>query len=230
MSKEEINKKLISNLNKMPLELIENARKTGSELEALSYLSLLVTPGNHKYLRSFVRRVVMNREEAGTWNKGRALVAYSSLLDQLTKEKEEIFGYNTTDFKFIIQPNFEAWSRGSDFGGMFVFCEPEADYRSPTPPGYGIISLKEADLVKVEQKQVTIQFRRWLASRMAAYLNHKNQLETFDITEPLEELANRNQWTHDAVQAFEGLLKEKGTYRWKEKNIPGFCGPDSFFE
>ncbi|MGS2739382.1 hypothetical protein [Sinomicrobium sp. M5D2P17] len=229
ISIKDMNKYQISNLNEIPEELIGNARKLDSEFEAESYLNLLVTPENSKYLRSFVRQVVINGEKVNTWKKGRALIVDSSLVDQLTKDKEEIFGYDSANFKTIIRPNYEAWSRGSDFGGMFVFCEPDADYRSYTPPGYGIISLKELDLIEVDQKHITTQFRRWLASRMAAFLKHKNQLETFDNAKVLEELVTRDQWTEDAVRAFEGLGKEKATCSWGDDAIPGFCGDDAFY-
>lgn len=220
----------ISNLNEMPVELIEHARKLGNEFEAVPYFELLVTPENFKYLRSFVRRVVMNHEEVSAWNKGRALIAYSSLTDQLTKKKEALYGYEVEYFKTIVKPNFEAWSQGSDLGGMFVFCEPNADYRSVTPAGYGIISLKNAELIEVDPNNVVIQFRRWLASRMAYYLKHKNQLETFNDSKVLEELAPKGRWSQDAIKAFKGLLNERENYHWGDYDIPGFGGTDSLYK
>lgn len=221
---------LISNLNEMPLNLIENARNLGTEYEAETYLERHVTSENCKYLRTFVRRVITNGEEVRTWNKGRALIAYSSLSDQLNKEKEALFGYNTAEFMTIVRPNFEAWNSGSDLGGMFVFCEPEADYRSQTPPGYGIMSLKEADLITIDSNMISIQFRRWLASRMAAYLKAKNELHTFKNSELLEEVAAKEQWTEDALIAFKGLTKERAACNWNDEVIPGFCGTDSFYQ
>lgn len=230
-STEEIRKHMVANLNEMPQPLIDNARKLENEFMAESYLKLHTTPDNEPYLRGFVRQVVVNGEAVSTWKKGRVLIAYSSLADQLSKQKEEIFGHEEQWFNTIVKPDYEIWARGSDLGGIFVLVEPEADYRSSTPAGYGTLSLTGQELISVDPKKAAVHFRRWLASRMAAFLQSKNQLhDERKHTEVLTALVPMDDWTTDAKMAIKGLAKEKAAACFEKEAVPGFCGEDAFYD
>src|SRR5690554_1705984 len=168
----------IDDLNKIPDEHIKNARTLQNEYEAEYYLSLLVSPDNSRYLRGFVRSVITNRENARTWQKRSVIfVLGASLKDILTKPREILFGFPDSHFKHIIKPDYKYLEMKVSNGGILTYINPDANYKTVAPNGYTMSLLKNTELVEIEQDKIPFYYRRWVASRIAAYLNHFNKLK-----------------------------------------------------
>ena len=104
---------------------------------------------------------------------------------------------------------------------------PDAHYKSVAPQGYYMYAPPEINLIEIEEHLVDIQFRRLLASKLACYLRYYDKLRPEGIS-ILDEIADRKQWTSDALKALEGLIREmKGGL--PEGVIPGFVGPDDYY-
>ncbi|WP_133622176.1 hypothetical protein [Bradymonas sediminis] len=140
--------------------MIENAKILENIYHSQCYLKFFITPKNEQYLRSFVLHVVKLEHDISTWKKGRALIAASSFKEQLTKEREPLFGHRNSEFKHILKPDYKLWDLGVYHIGMFIFLEPGADYRSPSREGYGAIPLIREQLIEVEEKDINLMFRR----------------------------------------------------------------------
>jgi hypothetical protein len=220
----------VEDLNELKDVDIERARMLGQEYEAEYYLGLLATDDNARYLKGFVRSVITNKEDHRTWGKGSVLLLLdSSLHDVLTKERNVLFNRSDDELKHIIEPEVDAWNRNSDTSGAFAFLIPEINYRFTSPAGYLMRSPDGVQLSAVSPGRVILQFRRWIASKIAGYLNYFNQLNTAPDLSVLEEIAPRESWTEDALMALSGLLKEIGMNPLENGKVPGFYGPDDFY-
>ncbi len=222
-------KHTIANLNQIPQKLIENAELLVDRYEIQCYLQFYTTPDNENFLRHFVFDVFTLNQNVNTWKKGRALIANSSLKDQLSKEKEDLFGYPISEFKHIVKPDYEYWKEGIHHTGMFVFLEPDADYKVLPKEGYSTLPLKTADFIAVEQKDIELFYRRWIASRIAIYLQVKGQWQDLENGKVFDDIIPQYQWTQDAHYALKGLIKERNIEPPNEKLVPGFYGPDEYY-
>lgn len=217
----------VTDLNETSDLDIERARLLDNENEAEYYLSLLVTDENLRYLKGFVRNVITNNENHRTWGKGRVLLLECSMSDVLTKDRMDLYQRPEALFKCIVEPDLESWKQYSDRSGSFAFYEPDTNYKDSVTSGYYSIA-KSVHLLEVPSNKVTLYFRRWLASKIAAYLKHFNQLSAHADVSKLEELAAHDTWTEDARRALSGLLKELESP--SEGIVPGYSGPDDFYE
>ncbi len=221
----------IDNLNEIPYEHIENARKLQNEYEAEHYLSLIVSNDNARYLKDFIMDVIINQEDWQDWRKRAVIfVLDASIQEILTKPRKALFGFPDSHFKYIIKPDYKYLETKASDGGVLTFVNPNANYKTRAPYGYIMSSLNVTQLLEIEQDRISFHFRRWVASRIAAYLDYFNKLKGEFDSSILEEVAHKKEWTEDTLKALRGLQKERENYKWKETDIPGFCGQDSYYE
>lgn len=218
----------IDDLNETPIQIIENAQKLNDEIMALYYFERLVTQENWRHLRGFVRSVIVNKENKENWRKGTILVLTCTNEDLLTKEREVLFNRPNTEFKYILPLDYEDWNQNSDFGGTFAFNEPNKNYKFVAPERYCMLSSSDNKLVEIKEHQIDIQFRRWVASRIAGYLKFYDKLTPDADVSILYSIVKREKWTHDALKALDGLLLELKA-GVPENSIPGFTGADDYY-
>lgn len=217
------------NLNEFDATIIERARLLDHEYEAEYYLGLFVTDENSHYLKGFVRSVVSNKEDHRTWGKGVVIVRETSYITILTEERSTLFGRSDDQLNKILPNDLDGWKQQSDLGGIFAFYLPDADYKFNCPKDYTLIQINPDQLQDVSPEKVKVQYRRWLASKLAAYLKYFNQLNENANTKVLEEITPKETWTEDALIALDGLLKELQLDTKNDKCVPGFYGPDDFY-
>jgi hypothetical protein len=221
----------VDNLNELENVHIERARSLGEEQDAAYYLNLLITDDNSRHLRGFVRDVIMNGKDHRSWRKRNVLLLLScSLRDVLTTTRKTLFNRSDDEFTQVISPDLNAWNQHSDTSGTFAFHIPDANYKTVAPKGYILRSPDGVQLVDISPDQATIRFRRWIASRIAAYLKFHNQLNASPDLAVLDQVTPRENWTEDAHRALNGLLQELEKNSWDGESVPGFSGPDDFYD
>jgi hypothetical protein len=219
----------IEDLNFFPIELIKKLRNLDHQGKILSVLRFYCSQDNWEYLNHFIHAVIRNNEDVLHWQKGRLLVPDYSLKDQLTKPFSEIYYASYGKTLLIKKPDFNSWQAASHCLGAFVIREVNSNYKTQIPQGFIPYGLSE-DTCKVSLESRLVWFRRCIATRIAGYLLSINQLGTFSDKNILHDIASIDEWTIDAVMAFEGLLREQRELGWNDGEIPGYIGPDSFYE
>lgn len=216
------------NLNELPIHIIEHMLELNDETPALHYLEPLVTRENQRYLRGFIRSVVINKESHETWNKGKVLLLSRPYEDLFTIERLELFNRANSRFENIVRLSYEDWSFYSFETGGFAFYLPNANYKFTAPENYIMVSPSEFELERIEEHKTDLHFRRWLASFMANQMRYQNKLQ-LDGVSILDDIADRKRWTPDALKALDGLLLEMKD-GISEGAVPGFSGPDNYYQ
>jgi hypothetical protein len=219
-------KKVVS-LNELPGSVFEQCKMLNDPFLKECFLSYYVTEADERYLRPFVFSAVLKGIPASEWMKGRVLVLGVSLEDILSRSLNDLYSELDVDYSCIISPTYEPRKIGG-IAGAFAKIELQSTYKSPQPRG--VISVQKNNITTpVNPQDKTIWFRRWIAARMASYLESKYQPFNLEQADKLSELIPYSEWSADAVAALEGLKMEAALGRRNENNIPGYVGSDAYY-
>ena len=216
----------ISDLRHIGPIILEELKKVGAVFNR-ELLLFYTTPDNWQYINTFLANVVYENRIPNEWSNFSYIVPDVSLKDQLTKEIHEILYFTKGKFSHLIKSNYNLWkSNILKSGSPAIFIE-NGYYKTDIPKNFQ--SFSKFEVLKIEKEDSShILFRRWIASRIAKCMDEKlfvfNDIEEFNYFSPIEK------WTDDAKFAFYGLLRERNEMGWKDDEIPGYVGPDDFYE
>lgn len=218
----------ISDLNRMPAALIEEARKHGSLVGGM-LLAHYVTVKNLPYLNGFIEQVVEGGKPVETWRRGAVIVPETSLEDQLTLSLEEMLGWigGPTDMRLV--PRYSAWKGGSSEGGAPARELPDRTYLSPHIPK--VVSFSAG--AKIEKiSNLPVAMRRWIAARIASCMKGDGVPQTVsELFNRLPDQPPMDQWSEDARIAAAAVVREFHEFgAAAEGAIPGFRGPDEYYQ
>lgn len=226
---EKEDKNSIDDLNKTPKKIIEVARKLTHEIDRFELFSFLTSEPNHNVLRGFIKDVVENEIPVNTWMKGRILLPDISLNDQLTKRINQIIPSNL-DYTHIVLPRYEAWEQASCIGGSPAILDQKATYKTPHISGFH--NFPDVKIKPKSEFSPSVIHARWIAQRIARYLNIHSHLPLPSLEVMKGELRQHNAeklWIPEVEVALNGLAKEIESDMIEPNSVPGFIGPDEFY-
>lgn len=218
----------VSNLNVIPERIQQVLARIDDTYGKILFLEYCTTSENHKYLRQFVHLILLEGKDPACWKIGRSLKPDTSLENQLTKSLFEIFGELETKICLIEEPQKKMWNEVGETG-CFVIKQEDARYTWESVNGFMTYSL-DIPVREIRKEEIPTYHRRWIANRIARCLKVDGLLDSFSDISVLDRYTSRDKLTADAIKAFEGLLKEQKEFGWKEDEVPGYVGPDEFYE
>ena len=218
----------ISHLNRVPAFLITTGRQLDDPKLARSLLAFYVTMEDRPYLELFVQEVVFGTIPAERWMRGRILVPDFSLGDLVLQPGAALLDPVAGGGWTRIVPSAEAWQGRLPWLGALCRAEPHADYRSAIPAH--TVSIAEVPVEGISDGRVAL--RRWIAARLAMDLDRRGLLGPVEhITQIVPPgLPALRRWSGDALAAAQGLLMERKNLDRLEAEIPGFSGPDAWYQ
>jgi hypothetical protein len=217
----------ITHLNNVSGKVVAEALNLGSPLLAISYLEYLTSPNNWPYLKLFTQEVVYGGESPQNWRRGRVLVPNFSLEQQLLLTPAVLLAPIGGEFDQRVIPRWEKWQAGIGWVGAPARPEPNTDYLTPDVPGTASLNTEQIEPVALPQ----IAMRRWIAGRLAAWLRSEGKLVQTATWEDLTyRLPVKESWSSDARIAALGLLHELRELGEIGNEIPGFRGPDEWYQ
>ncbi len=217
----------ISNLNEVPDHLIVEMKKVQGYI-SFALLEFYCSAENHEHLRDFFLSVIEGEQDHKTWLKGRVLFRDLPMSHHLTRSLDQLYSQFNQFPDSIHKPYFKSLSIGDSIPGGFAQVDIDATYLSDHVDGFYSVP-GDLELITVSKKDKHLWFRRWIALRMAKFLEQSDKLKGNFKKSDLEEIAPISQWTEDAHKAFEGLQKEQKLNGWEEGIVPGYLGEDALY-
>jgi hypothetical protein len=218
----------VENLNKMPDRFIKDASQLDPE-DAEVFFRYIVTPENKRFLASYVEAVVFKGEPTEKYGLKKYFVPDASLNHQLTLNREQMLHFSKGKFNMIQVINYNSWKNAANSMGIPMVPTFGANYLTPTPKGAYSIGETNHTILGTPQS-IDIAYRRWIAQRAAMPLFRKVNTELSECIGVLNKYAPQETWTQDAVIAIRALLRERQELGQREGEIPGFIGPDEWYE
>jgi hypothetical protein len=217
----------IGNLNKLPENLIEEARNLRSPLIAVAFLAYFTDARSVSYLNNFVEDVVFGETPAESWRRGGTLVPGWSLAEQLTLPFESLLAPIGGYSGWRTSPRPDRWRDDTPWTGAPARPRPAATYLTGAPPH----AVNLADAAVETAGDGTIAVRRWIACSLAGALRPGTPKSLNDLLALAPETNPRGQWSDDARIAAMALIHEFQEFGMPQPNrdIPGFRGPDIWY-
>jgi hypothetical protein len=246
-----------ANLNELPLELVDEARKLDG---VLPYIFLLrhVDGTLRLDLQSFVEDVVRSGQDPARWRVGRVLYPDLESDDLLTRDVRGVLGAlspeDGEDWRQFPAERLP-WERGMAYSGAPAVVRPSLPHSWQAPSHVGSFLLTDG-LGLAPVRDVAVATRRWVASRLAYATRNRpipsgigpasrapESRESLAAARQLEAEAAARGWVSasfpkvdqlsaDALVAVVGLLAEQVAYgdlSDSQDAVPGFRGPDDWY-
>jgi len=218
----------IRHLNDVPEALIEDARRLAHPMLAQVLLAYYTSPACNEFLKLYVHDVVFHGTPPRTWMRGRVLFPSLSIEEQLRREAPQLLAPLGGVFEVRVVPRLSSWKGGGTWEGAPAVVQPDSDYLTPTPEG--TLSLGPSTRTEPVRDPV-VAMRRWHASRLAFLAGISGALVRARALEDLSlPSLPVSQWTIDARVAGAALLREQRELGPTSDQVPGFRGPDSWFD
>ncbi len=214
-------------LNEIPESLITKARLLADASAAEVFLGQYVGLDCSAYLKPFVEDVVFGNELAVNWMIGQVVVPDFSLTEQLCLEASVLLAPIGGAFDYRITPDFEDWQTSLQWVGAPALVLKSANYHYSIPFQAIGLGYVETEVVK---NQVA-SYRRWIASRLARVVGYQSNINSIDqLIWQNSEIPIFEKWSHDAKRAGQALVREFKEFGQIQEQVPGMCGPDSWYE
>lgn len=227
-------KPLVSDLSEFPPELLNEARaiyENNTWYEAVLFLKGVVTDDNRRYMKSFCEKVVIGGRNPKEWRRANSFIID---LDFITLLTVDIRGWpqirDNKDKLVQLDPARIWWGNVSFSGAIGIMMGP-LKYYEKAPKNYIKYNLTPSKYSQVSD--LAVSGRRYIASRLARVyvFDHgcsKQVLTEQDLLEGID--ISKDQFSHDAIKAMEGICKEWPSATYDEENIPGFVGEDILYK
>ena len=215
----------VASLNEVPEALVEEARRLGTPLLARSLLTYYTSAEDRPFLKNFLDDVVFGKHSPAQWRRGGVLVPALSLTDQLCLSRDALLALIGGYAGLRVVPQLASWQAGTSWVGAPARPFPEANYRTVTPAG----AARLAAQARLEAADLVVTLRRWIAARLARVVAPRTPGSLDELFEA-SSLASIDQWSEDARRGVGAVLREFREMGPADQAIPGFRGPDSWFE
>jgi hypothetical protein len=196
------------------------------------FLRKLVDRSERGDIQDYVDDVIDGDVPAAQWRRGGILLADFGLPDLLERPTADILGVIPLDGGIWRRRpvSRRAWETRAGFAGAPGVERPDLDRRFEAPPHVMRVSTRGLDLEPEDAPER--RARRWIAAR-AAHATRRFR-EAAEAKDPLTLVRavfpNIGPLSADATVALEGLLRERRELGPSETEVPGFRGPDDWYD
>lgn len=222
----------IVDLNRVPAALIGELQRLPRIMQH-RLLGFYLDPASRVHVGGFLEEVVDGGAEVSQWRRGRVLAPSFTVNELMTTSSARLIerlGAVATDDVVRIVPSQKHRDSYGVIAGAPAILRPDLDYKY-APAGHLIDMGLECVNDLEPAGDVVIAFRRWIASRFVAKFGALLDAEpAVSPSQMLAQLFPGISVTPDARGAVSAVFAELGCSRSAGDRIPGFCGPDRWFE
>jgi len=221
----------VANLNELPASVISQAKRLPALLRD-PFISFYVNERDRRFVREFIDNVIVDGEDPRTWRRGRILVPDFSPRALMQNGVGDIIAALRSDDDrpwHRIRPDRRLWDAREYVTGAPAVVRPELDYHFV--PGSQLRDLLPGGFEVDAVDDVGIATRRWIAANIARVAKSLN-IHQFTTPEALISgcYPDLQSISNDALVAARGLLHEFAVLPNDEENVPGFRGPDDWYQ
>lgn len=226
----EEDKHSIDDLNEIPEKFISWLKEIDHPVLPIFVLQFLTTLDNHDHIRHFIQCVITGDEDVKSWGRGRTWLPDFGLVDALTKRINELFPIDT-EITHFVDPNPQSWEQASCVSGCPAIRWEDATYKTPHIRGmHNYLSVKIRPKSEFNQQVI---HARWIAQYIARCLDFQSEnvmLSELDLKAETAKFASSDDWIPEVYLALQGLSKEIEAGLIEADKVPGFAGPDEFYQ
>ena len=224
----------IRDLYDVPPELIADARKLHSLTLGSRLLRHYTVAGVWPWLPAFIDDVVERGVELSVWLRGGILFPLFPVETLVTLGVDQILAVlqPAKDEAWLqVAPDRDAWSINETVSGAPAVVRPELRYDSETSEHVRRVLLNGLESL-IEVEDIAVATRRWIASQVAGRAVRFGGVERFADARTLfaTVFPMAASPSEDALIATRGVLREAGELGSSETEVPGFRGPDEWYE
>jgi hypothetical protein len=222
----------VRRLDAFPPALLDEARRLPEHL-VHPYLMHVTTQQDRRHLPAFAEQIVRDGGDPAAFGRRGLLMPSLSVAEALEQPVARLLGRipGPGDGWRALPIDRERWENGDDFVGAPVLERSDLDYRWQPPPGVLVLRQDAEELPR--EPRPDRRLRRWVAARTALVARAR--------AVPLAEQATPSALLHsalpeagtpssDGLLAIEALLREEREIGSDPQAVPGFRGPDWWYE
>jgi hypothetical protein len=224
----------VTDLGQAPTWFVEEARRLKKGILRTAFLWHYVETSQRKHLSSFEERVLLAGADVAQWSHGRILVPAFSIRELVVRDVPLILaplGPRPDESWLRFRPDRSRWNSGVFITGAPAVVRPDLRYDCTIPDEVFSYYLTEAEDLE-PAGDITLATRRWLAACCARAAENRGALAS--TSDPKQMVAAAfpgiERASDDTMLAIEGLLAEQRLLGPTEREVPGFRGPDEWFQ
>ncbi len=221
----------VTDLNAFPDALVEAARLLPPVLR-YTFVNFYASTDDLHFVPDFVEEVIEHGRNAAGWRRGRVLVPdfLPRFLVQL--EADEIIAPlapTASEDWYQLKPRLDLWKAGEFLTGAPAVIRPNLSYKYFPPEHVRDLLVEGTELNRVVDLKVAV--RRWTASSLGIAAMRRDLLGVRDATELLRAcFPDASRISTNGFIAARGLIRELDSLAGNQDQVPGFRGPDSWYQ
>jgi len=231
---DEARRYFLTDLNEAPTWFVEEARSIRSRLLRHIFLKHYIAASQHRYLAGFDADIIEGGQDPAQWMRGRFICPSFSIRELVIKDVPSILrplqGVIPQNWQRL-RPNWSLWEAGVFISGAPATVLTDVRYTWSPPENVFTMALSEAREFE-PISDVTIATRRWLAACCASAAKTRGILGSFVDSKQFIDVVfpDLDRLSEDCSHAIDALLAERRTFGFSDGKVPGFRGPDSWFD